>query len=808
MSGCTALQGPGRFFAILLPMKKLLIYPTSRALRAVSSELIQHEGFIPTLMRMDEFEHRVVIIPDRMMVDPIQRIMLLQEASRFEAFATLKVDRELLRFFTKSDAIFRFFEELEQEGVTFSDLMEADAYAEFDQHLGILEKLMENYRTLLDARKLTDKMFIPESYRINEGFIRGYDRIEIYLEGYLSHYELELIEKVSRIRPLLIHYVSSRYNQKMQERFESYGIHLPPESIVSFDFSRKQILSAERNRASIQAEIIQVEERYEQIAAAFLKIEELVRSGIAAESIALILPDESLKESFALYDALHNLNFAMGFDYQKGEAYKKLNALYGYWQNYDAESRKLIERYGLPLEGIDAITPSRKCDSQSFFEMLGQLSLLDTSLERKEGRAPEKNSAGEEVFEKMLYFSRLFGKKEFSRKEWLFLWMKSISDITIDDVRGGKITVMGVLETRGVVFDAVVIVDFNEGIVPTPSSKDQFLNSSVRTFAGLPTKEDRESLQKQYYRRLMEQAKQTVVLYCSSENRLPSKFLYELGLGEGERFLPSPALLYSKPSQHRDLEDPLVEQFDAGAIVWSASRLKTWLECKRKYYYRYVRNIEAKKSDELNEGSFLHLLLEHLFRERDHYESRDEMQKAVDILLEELLPQKDAGTAYRKLLWKEKLKSFIGNQIRHFEAGWRVAACEYEATGEIGGLHFRGRIDRIDQNDMQTLLIDYKSGSIKEANRSKNLENLNDFQMSIYDALLSEKFPNMRLVFMQIFEGGKSEEITVLEEKNSLLQEHIAQLKQIDHFLAEKCDVLQRCTHCEFALMCERGEYL
>ncbi len=52
---------------------------------------------------------------------------------------------------------------------------------------------------------------------------------------------------------------------------------------------------------------------------------------------------------------------------------------------------------------------------------------------------------------------------------------------------------MGVLETRGVSFRGVVIVDFNEGIVPASSSKDMFLNSAVRAFAGLHTRNDREA---------------------------------------------------------------------------------------------------------------------------------------------------------------------------------------------------------------------------------------------------------------------------------------------------------------------------
>ncbi len=789
-------------------MKKLLIYPTSRALRTLSMELKNQEGFLPTLMRMDEFEHRATIIPDRMMVDPIQRIMYLQEAADFEAFGQLKVDRELIRFFTKSDAIFKFFEELAQEGVDFSTLAQADAYAEFDAHLEILEKLLDNYRTILENRGLTDKVFIPESYRLNEGFIQGYDQFEIFLEGYLSHYELSLLEKIGERKPLIIHYVTSRFNIKMQERFKEYGMVLPTESLVTFDFSGKVILSREPNRAFICADVLHVGERYEQIAAAFVRIEELVRSGVAPESIALVLPDESFKESVSLYDKVNNLNFAMGFDYAKREAYKKLEALYTYWQNYDHESRYLLERYALPMEQIEAISASRRCSSASFFASLEELSLLDCLPEGTEVNSEDEKRGDEQVLEKRIHFSELFMGSLFSHKEWLFLWMKTLSTLTIDDTRGGKITVMGVLETRGVQFDAVVIVDFNEGIVPASSGKDQFLNSSVRTFAGLPTKNDRESLQKQYYRRLLEQARYAVILYCSSENRLPSKFLYELGIERTNRVSPSLALLYGESSQIIEREDPVIENFDAGAVIWSASRLKIWLDCKRKYYYRYIKKIEAKTDEEINEGSFLHHLLDHLFRKRDQYDSAKEMQKAIDKLLEELLPKEDAKIAYQKLLWREKLKGFVENQIRHFGIGWRVVSCEYEVEGEIGGLRFKGRIDRIDQNEAETLVIDYKSGSIKEANKRKNLETLSDFQMSIYDQLLSGQFQNLALAFMQILEEGRVEEITALEEKNRLLQEHIAELKRTDHFVAEKCEELQKCKYCEFALMCERGEYL
>ncbi len=782
-------------------MNQLHIYPTSRALRSVSEVLKEQEGFLPTLMRMDEFEKRAILIENRTQIDPLRRILLLREAAKFDRFETLKVDRDLLRFFSKSDALFKFFEELASEAVDFETLANADAYAEFEKHLEVLEALLDNYKNLLDEKGYTDKAFIPGSYTLNRGFLGSYDRIEIHLEGYLSYFELSLLEQTAEITELLIHYTTSKFNTKMQERFETCGIKLPNNKKVLFHFSDKRILEALPNNAQIDAKVYAVEEREEQIALALTEIQKMVDDGMDAGDIVLILPDERFKEHFMLFDKQNNLNFAMGYDYSKGRIYRSLEAIYGYWQSHDKESRFLLERYGLDLEKTAEINALEKVDINTFFLSLETLHLLEIPSE-------EKKKYNERAYEQYLHFLKIFPGESLTYKEWLFLWLKSLSKITLDDVRGGLVTVMGVLETRGVSFKGVVIVDFNEGVVPASSSKDQFLNSSVRAFAKLPTKHDREALQKQYYKRLLEQAEESVVMYATSDNKLPSKFLYELGLEKVEQAVVQHTLLYADSMEPAGEKDPLVEHFDAREIVWSASRLKTYLECRRKYYYRYIRKIQAKEEETLNEGLFLHSLLEHLYQTSNSYDSKEEIAKKIDILLDELLPLNDAKTAYQKLLWKEKLKGFVDAQIAHFNAEWKVLEREKEFTGEIGGLRFKGRIDRIDQNHTDTLVIDYKTGSIAEANKTKNLENMADFQMSIYDHLLNGKYQNITLVFMKIFEKGELEEITVLEEKNALLAEHIIRLKQTKSFAAEKCENLQKCKYCEFALLCERGEYL
>ncbi len=755
---------------------------------------------MPTLMRMDEFESRAMLLEDRVRVDPMQRILLLREAASSQIMQGLKLEKDLVRFFSRSDALFKFYEELAAEGVSFEMLHQADAYAEFGEHLMVLEALQERYHQLLEARGLTDRAFFPTNYRLNEGFIGNYEQIEIFLEGYLSRFELALLEQIATVTTVVIHYQTSPFNRKMQERFAKLGMRLPANAQVTFDLSRKILLSEVPNTTPIEAEVIAAKERVEQVALAFEAIEVMVQRGIDPEKIALVLPDEAFKKHFMLFDTLHNLNFAMGYDYTDTPHYKSLEALYRYWHRYGKEEERLLVRYGFDVDKLTAYNPRERCGVEVFFQRLEALGF---------GRPSEGTKVVIEAIEEAYrYFVRLFATESLSLKEWLFLWLKRLATVTIDDVKGGKVTLLGVLETRGVQFDGVVIVDFNEGVVPASSAKDRFLNSQVRAFADLPTRHDRESLQKQYYKRLLEGAKEATILYATADNRLPSKFLFELGL---EATVPREAqigLLYAQPSQLLPLQDPVVEHFDATAHTWSASRLKTFLECKRKYYYRYIAKIEPKQSEELNEGAFLHLLLEHLYAEQAYYDTPEALLKQIDRLLATLLPYDDPHTTYRKLLWRAKLKGFVAEQIAHFETGWRVVEREKEFGGQIGGLRFKGRIDRIDQNETQTLVLDYKSGRVEKEPKKLNPDKITDFQMSIYHQLLQGRYQNIHLAYLKLFEGGEMQEVTLLEERDALLAEHIASLKQTDGFVAQRCDALSRCTYCEFRLMCGRGEYL
>ncbi|MCK4441784.1 MAG: PD-(D/E)XK nuclease family protein, partial [Sulfurovaceae bacterium] len=146
-------------------------------------------------------------------------------------------------------------------------------------------------------------------------------------------------------------------------------------------------------------------------------------------------------------------------------------------------------------------------------------------------------------------------------------------------------------------------------------------------------------------------------------------------------------------------------------------------------------------------------------------------------------------------------------QISHFKAGWRVVEREKHIVGEIDGVNFKGVVDRIDQDTTHTLILDYKSGSIVEANRTKNLEKLTDFQMSIYSELLKNSYSNIELAFVELF-NGKITPIAELEVKTELLRENISQLKQLNKVVCGRCEDISRCQYCDYTLLCKRGDYL
>jgi CRISPR/Cas system-associated exonuclease Cas4 (RecB family) len=106
------------------------------------------------------------------------------------------------------------------------------------------------------------------------------------------------------------------------------------------------------------------------------------------------------------------------------------------------------------------------------------------------------------------------------------------------------------------------------------------------------------------------------------------------------------------------------------------------------------------------------------------------------------------------------------------------------------------------------MVIDYKTGSITEAN-GKKLDNITDFQMSIYNNILKQKrdIENIELVFIKVLDDGEYEYLNNIDDKDEILLSQIRELKEMDTFMALKCDNLSNCKYCDYKLNCGRDIY-
>jgi RecB family exonuclease len=200
----------------------------------------------------------------------------------------------------------------------------------------------------------------------------------------------------------------------------------------------------------------------------------------------------------------------------------------------------------------------------------------------------------------------------------------------------------------------------------------------------------------------------------------------------------------------------------------------------------------------------LHNILAKVITPNSNYKSKDELKKAFLVELGKI--EGSIEYFYKKPLWVEMLEPFFEAQIEHFKQGYKVLACEFDVAGEINGLKFKGRVDRLDKKGDFSLLIDYKSGSTKSAN-IKDTQKLNDFQMSIYAKLLNKPLNSIDFAFIEILNNSKLIYLEEFENKDKKLIEHIEYLKNIDSFEASRCENLQNCRYCAYQLLCHRGEY-
>lgn len=389
---------------------------------------------------------------------------------------------------------------------------------------------------------------------------------------------------------------------------------------------------------------------------------------------------------------------------------------------------------------------------------------------------------------------RKFKDENLSLGNLIDLFLLEISRIKLDDVRGGKVTVMGLLESRGLQFDGVIIPDFNDDLVPKRSSGEMFLNSALRARAGLISHADRENLQRFYYDGLLRGAKKSAICYLQSVEKLPSRFLKSFEVQQDAEFSQEDYLrLFGREEFKPALcgqEDP-VARHDFFAEELSFSRLDTFLECKRKYYYRYVFGLkEGLKFGEDNAllGKILHTSFQRLYERAGMKFSMEKFRFIYSQLARE------AGIARFDAELELKSVEKLARLLEEHEQIWGFSGSEVSLKGELDGVRLSGRIDRIDEDKTgRKFIIDYKRGSAK-----KHMEK---FQLTFYRALLAQECECAYLSLKDCAFAAPGDKTPSLEN----LRETLSSIgkKFASEVAFTRTEAVQSCEYCDYKIICK-----
>jgi len=768
------------------------IFSTTRCVREFYSSFLDRDCILPKAMGIAEFESKAIIVPKKSLADEDTRVLVMQKSSEFENFNDLKIEREFLSFIKNSSYLFRFFEELALERVCIEELELADTYAQFEEHLAILKELLKNYKTLLGQKHLYDKITLPEVYEVNDDYLSSSDGFLLHLEGFLSRFEFNLFVQVAKITEFKISLQVTKYNLKAVEMFDELGISLHVGNSYTLNLSTCEIENTHKtSEKKIECDVRSFSTRSLQASFVYEKIEEFIKSGIEPKNIAVIAPDESFSTTLKAYDSFKNLNFAMGESFRHSELFKRLDAIDKIIRVADEESKHRIDRLKVDQKIVGEFQKQWK--KELHVEEI--IVLLRVFCDKKD------EIYEEEIF-KFENLLRNLGKFELQKAVKLFL--NRLSTRTKDDVRGGKVTVMGLLESRGMSFEGVIVVDFSDEFVPKRSQKDMFLSSSIRAHAKLPNRSDRENLQRYFYYTLIQSAEKVAIGYTKNDQSMGSRFLDELGLNaevECDEISYFKPLFTCSTIPSRYNPQKLEGSYDVKAGALSASKLKTILTCKRLFYYKYIlKSKEAKipssEPTQADIGNLLHNALYHVLKNLSIVD-----ENILMIELRRYLQSEDRGLIwdFQTDMWLEYLKEFAKLEAKRYNEGYRVYALEEFYSTIYKGFKLEGRIDRVDMKDGRLSIIDYKSGKIPKTT-IKTVDKECDFQLEFYYLLVGSDKEVEGLYYYDL-KNAKLVEENLFDEKIKRLDEILKDLEEpIVDF--EKCNSTVSCSHGVFNKLC------
>lgn len=318
------------------------------------------------------------------------------------------------------------------------------------------------------------------------------------------------------------------------------------------------------------------------------------------------------------------------------------------------------------------------------------------------------------------------------------------------------IQIMGILETRNLDFENVIILSMNDDNFPgNHVAQGSFIPYNLRAAYGLPTPEHHEGVYAYYFYRLIQRAGTIHMLYCAHADDKstgePSRYIYQLDYESG---IPvhkvevgvDVNLAETAPIEVAKTDEVMrrLERFTdpESRATMSPTAFFRYVACPLRFYFHSVARLET--DDEISEeidapmfGTILHAAIQKLYArikgELHPGETlralirTNEVAEAVEAAINENYLQ-DAGASVEDytgnlLLVKDIVIRYLRGGVMPYDAAhdaFTVTGLEepvaykfaFHAAGQDRALKFAGIADRIDTlEDGTQRVVDYKTGA-------------------------------------------------------------------------------------------------
>jgi hypothetical protein len=322
-----------------------------------------------------------------------------------------------------------------------------------------------------------------------------------------------------------------------------------------------------------------------------------------------------------------------------------------------------------------------------------------------------------------------------------------VAEVSFEGEPLNGLQIMGVLESRVLDFETVIITSVNEGKFPAGKSMNSFIPFDVKRELGLPTYKEKDAIYTYHFYHLLQRAKNVYLLYNSDSEGLDagekSRFITQLEVEKQPKhnltfqtYNADVPEIAHQPIVVPKSESVLVRLKEIAEKGFSPSSLTTYIRNPIQFYFQRILRIS--ETDEVEEniavntlGTIIHGALEELYKPFiGKILIENDLKIAIKNIDEEVLKQfklvykegdiKKGRNLLAYEVAKRNVLNFLKLELESIQNGdqIQIIALEkhLERTLEHPSLPFpvkiAGNVDRIENRNGKIRIIDYKTGKV------------------------------------------------------------------------------------------------